>query len=121
MCRRAHGAGFVTWVGVARDAFTLEIGAADLVRYRSSAQATRSFCRRCGASLFFESDHWPGEIHVTLANLDSAAGLEPQVHAYWGSRAGWAVAGASDALPKADPPEHGAQAPGQDDPQSSSS
>jgi hypothetical protein len=105
MCRRAHGAGFVTWVGVVRDAFTLERGEPELVRYRSSGQATRGFCGRCGSTLLFESAHWPDEIHVTLANLDSAEGLEPQAHAYWASRAPWAVAG--DSLPKVDPPEHG--------------
>lgn len=107
MCRRAHGAGFVTWVGVSREAFTLERGDSELVRYRSSRQATRGFCGRCGSTLLFESGHWPGEIHVTLANLDSAEGLEPQVHAYWASRAPWAIAGEGDSLAKIDPPEHG--------------
>ena len=107
MCRRAHGAGFVTWVGVGRTAFTLERGEAELGRYRSSPQATRSFCRRCGSPLFFESGHWPDEVHVTLASLDSAEGLEPQAHAYWSSRVPWAFAGEGDALQKVDPPEHG--------------
>ena len=107
MCRRAHGAGFVTWAGVARESFALESGAALLTRFRSSAQATRSFCSRCGSTLFFESGHWPDEIHVTLANLDSAEGLEPQAHAYWSSRAPWALASADDGLSRVDPPDHG--------------
>jgi len=107
MCRRAHGAGFVTWVGVAREAFTLESGESQLTRFKSSGQATRGFCSRCGSTLFFESGHWPDEIHVTLANLDSAEGLEPQAHAYWGSRVPWAVGSADDGLSKVDPPEHG--------------
>jgi len=90
MCRRAHGAGFVTWVGNAADRFVLESGGDVLGRYRSSEAATRSFCTRCGSPLFFESSRWPGEIHVTLASIDDARGLEPQAHAYWGSRAEWA-------------------------------
>ena len=40
--------------------------------------------------LFFESSRWPGEIHVTLAHLDSSEGLAPQAHAYWSSRVPWA-------------------------------
>ncbi len=106
MCRRAQGAGFVTWVGVAADGFRLEAGADVLSRYRSSATATRSFCRLCGSPLFFESAHWPGEIHVTLASLDSSAGLEPTAHAYWNSRADWAHWGGAD-LAKVEPGEHG--------------
>ena len=109
MCRRAHGAGFVTWVGADRAGFVLERGESALARYRSSARATRSFCRNCGSTMFFESGHWPDEVHVTLANLDSAEGLKPQAHAYWSSRAPWALDGASPTLPRREPPEHGSE------------
>jgi hypothetical protein len=102
MCRRAHGAGFVTWVGSAKDDFELLSGAAELREYRSSAQATRRFCGRCGAMLFFESARWPGEIHVTLAHLDSDAGLRPEAHAYWSNRVPW-VGVSGDELPKVEP------------------
>jgi hypothetical protein len=106
MCRRAHGAGFVTWAGFPAEAVAIEKGSDALHRYRSSAQATRSFCRHCGSMLFFESGNWPGEIHVALGSLDSAAGLEPQAHAYWRDRAGWAIQDAAG-LPTVDPPDQG--------------
>jgi hypothetical protein len=102
MCRRAHGAGFVTWAGFAQDSFDLTEGADLLARYESSAAAVRSFCSRCGTPLFFQSRRWPGEVHVTLASLDSTAGLEPQAHAYWGSRAAW-LGWDGGALPKVEP------------------
>jgi hypothetical protein len=89
MCRRAQGAGFVTWVGIAEGRLVLDSGAEALARYRSSPPATRSFCSRCGSPLFFQSSRWPGEIHVTLASLDSAAGLEPQAHACWSDHVPW--------------------------------
>ena len=89
MCRRAQGAGFVTWVGVSEAGFVLQAGSEALARYASSAKAVRSFCSRCGSPLFFQSSRWPGEIHVTLASLDSAAGLEPQAHAYWSDHVPW--------------------------------
>jgi hypothetical protein len=107
MCRRAQGAGFVTWFGVPGEKFSF-IGTADRLRiYRSSADAQRSFCGRCGSPLFFESKHWPGELHLTLASLDPAvaATLQPQMHAYWSSRAPWIVLG--DDLPRKDPADHG--------------
>jgi len=90
MCRRAQGAGFVTWVGADEARFALESGGDVLRRFQSSAAATRSFCSRCGSPLFFQSSRWPGEVHVTLASLDDPTGLDPQAHAYWSSRAPWA-------------------------------
>jgi hypothetical protein len=102
MCRRAQGAGFVTWVGVDAARFELLAGAGSLNRYRSSPAATRSFCSNCGTPLFFESSRWPGQVHLTLATLDSDEGLEPQAHAYWSSRAHWADWSGRD-LPRVDP------------------
>jgi len=102
MCRRAQGAGFVTWVGADETRFALLAGSDALVRYRSSPAATRSFCSRCGTPLFFQSSRWPGQIHVTLASLDSDEGLQPQAHAYWSSRARWAD-WTGQQLPTSDP------------------
>ena len=102
MCRRAQGAGFVTWFGVAAESFVLETGADVLSRHESSPGATRSFCGRCGSPLLFQSNRWPGETHVTLASLDDPSGLEPQAHAYWDSRAGW-IHWDGGALPKVEP------------------
>jgi hypothetical protein len=102
MCRRAQGAGFVTWAGFAEAALSLDAGDDLLSRYQSSAAAERSFCRRCGTPLFFQSSRWPGEIHVTLASLDSAEGLEPQAHAYWSSRVPWLDWDGGE-LPKVEP------------------
>ena len=59
MCRRAHGAGFVTWFGVERERLRLLGGEDALVRYRSSDQGTRSFCGTCGSTLFCESTRHP--------------------------------------------------------------
>lgn len=108
MCRRAHGAGFVTWAGFPRAAITVERGEELLTRFKSSAMATRSFCSRCGSMLFFESGNWPDEKHVALGCLDSAAGLQPSAHAYWGSRAPWAD-WSGTALPTVEPPDHSDQ------------
>jgi hypothetical protein len=106
MCRRAHGAGFVTWAGFPREAVTIESGEGLLTRFQSSAKATRSFCSRCGSMLLFQSGHWPDETHVTLASLDSAEGLEPQAHSYWGNRVRWADWSGRQ-LPTVEPPDHG--------------
>jgi hypothetical protein len=101
MCRRAQGAGYVTWAGTDGAGFFF-VGAADTLRvYASSPDAKRSFCGRCGTPLFFESSRWPGELHVTLATLDPriAATLQPQAHVHWADRAPWIHVG-DDGLPR---------------------
>ncbi len=98
ICRRAHGAGFVTWVGVLTGQFALRAGADHLVRYRSSDHGTRSFCDTCGSTLFFTTAHHPERIDVVLANVDDTAGLRPQFHAYCDDRAAWVAI--DDDLPR---------------------
>ncbi len=100
MCRRAQGAAFVTWFGVAADRFASLGSTTHLRSHRSSPEATRRFCDQCGTPLFFESTRWPGEVHVTLASLDPAvaATLTPQAHVYWSDCVPWSAV--HDDLPK---------------------
>jgi len=89
MCRRAHGAAFVTFVGVVAERFAIEQGEQELVRYDSSASAWRRFCRRCGSTLTFEGERWPGEVHVVLANVDDPIDRAPQAHSYFDRAVEW--------------------------------
>ena len=98
MCRRSHGAGFVTWFSVPREAFSLDAGSESLVRYESSSHGARSFCGRCGSSLLCESTHHPDRIDVVLANMQGPIDRSPQIHSYFDDRADWVVIG--DELPR---------------------
>ncbi len=98
MCRRNHGAAYVTWIGVRRDGFALVAGAECLARYASSDHGTRSFCTRCGSSLFCESKRNPDEVDVVLANVDDAIDRTPDAHIYFDDRAPWTQLG--DDLPR---------------------
>ena len=98
LCQRAHGAAFVTWVSAEAQRFQVGDAERMLRWYRSSAGAERGFCSRCGSSLFFRSETWPGEVHVARANLISALDREPQVHGYYDTHVGWIEV--TDALPK---------------------
>ncbi len=93
MCQRAHGAAFVTWVGADTERFRVTAGADLLVWYRSSADAERGFCRRCGSTLLFRSARWPGEVHVVRANLDGPLDREPTVHVFWDGHVEWVELG----------------------------
>jgi hypothetical protein len=98
MCRRAHGAPYVTWISVPRDRFEVKAGAEQLSSYRSSADSVRRFCKICGSSLVFESDRWPGEVHISRANIPGPVDREPGVHAFFSDKADWVRV--EDSLPR---------------------
>lgn len=97
MCRRNHGAGFVTWFGIPRAKLAIVDDSA-LVRFQSSGHGTRSFCGRCGSSLFCESTNHPDRVDVVLANMDGPIDRPPQLHFHFDDRAAWVAV--DDGLPR---------------------
>jgi hypothetical protein len=89
MCRRAHGAGYVTWVGFDSGHFTLVSGDHHLQWYKSSNGARRGFCGTCGSTMLFEADRWKGETHVALACIDEPIDRKPQANAFFDSHVTW--------------------------------
>lgn len=98
LCRRSHGAAFVTWFVVPRDQFRVTTGDESLNRHQSSDHGTRSFCRNCGSSLFFETRQRPDQIDVALANMLAPIDREPQLHVHFDDRVDWVEVG--DSLPR---------------------
>jgi hypothetical protein len=37
----------------------------------------------------FESNRWPGEIHLYAISLEDPQGYEPQLHCYYAERVNW--------------------------------
>ncbi|MEJ2513915.1 MAG: GFA family protein [Gammaproteobacteria bacterium] len=89
LCRRAHGAAFVTWVGLEDVHFKLDSDPT-LAWYESTPGAQRGFCSRCGTTLLFRSARWPGEMHVTRAAFDGDIDRAPAGHAYFSTHVEWA-------------------------------
>jgi hypothetical protein len=89
MCRRAHGAGVVTWFGAHSDSFRLVSGEELLRWYQSSEGARRGFCTRCGSMLFFEGQRWPGEIHIARACVPGRIDREPRAHVFYDQHVEW--------------------------------
>ena len=98
MCRRSGGAAFITWVGMEHSRCRIEDPQQRLHWYASSPGAERGFCSRCGSSMFFRSQRWPGEIHITLANFDTPVDRVPQAHVFWDTHVDWVALG--DELPR---------------------
>jgi hypothetical protein len=102
ICRRAHGAAFVTWVGMHEQQCIIEDGDNLLRWYDSSPGAQRGFCSRCGSTLFFRSNGWLGELHIVLANFVDQVDRAPQVHVFFDTHVDWYTV--ADHLPKKPPP-----------------
>jgi hypothetical protein len=98
ICRRSHGAGFVTWFVVPREQLSFQSGESALVRFQSSDHGTRSFCGRCGSTLFCESSNHPEVVDIVLANMAGAIDRTPEVHVYYDDRAHWVKV--ADNLPR---------------------
>ncbi len=98
MCRRAHGAAFVSWAALPEEHVRVTAGVEQLALYRSSDIGTRSFCRTCGSSMFCTLDTHPGTIDVALGSLREGAPLAPQAHVFWDDRADWVEL--ADGLPR---------------------
>lgn len=100
LCQRAHGAAFVTWVGMKTEACAIDDPQSHLLWYASTPGAERGFCARCGSSLFFRSQRWAGELHIAAANLHNAPDRAPMAHVFWESHASWAATDPNDGLPR---------------------
>ena len=89
LCRKAHGAPFVTWFGIGKEQLRITHGEADLRWRNSSDHGRRAFCGRCGTQLFFVSTKWPGQIDIVRALIDGPIDRPPESHVYVDSRAEW--------------------------------
>jgi len=89
MCRKVHGAGYVTWVGVELEKFVIDQGMDKLSWYSSSPQAGRGGCSACGSMMLFQSQQWPGEMHIALGALDDAIDRVPQRNAFFDTHVNW--------------------------------
>ena len=89
MCRKNHGAGYVTWAGFGVDQVKITHGEDQLSWFDSSAGAQRGFCKNCGSSLFFRSERWAGELHIALGSFDNAIDRQPQANVFFEKHVDW--------------------------------
>ena len=89
MCRKHHGAGYVTWVGFDQNQVTFLRGEDQLGWYMSSPGAQRGFCRKCGSSMFFRSERWSGELHIVLGCINDAIDRQPEANVFFDNHVDW--------------------------------
>lgn len=88
-CRRLHGAAYVTFAGVNRDAFKYTTGESDIGQYSSSAKNERIFCTICGSSILVIPNEEPDMLYVAMGLIDGNPPHPPAYHIFVGSKAEW--------------------------------
>lgn len=91
VCRKSHGAAFATYARVRAKLLRIEAGAEHLTIHRSTPPVERTFCGRCGSSLFFAHDAAPRLVWIAAGTLDgdTRAVIAPDAHVFVGSKAPW--------------------------------
>lgn len=89
LCRRAHGAPFVTWFGVGKEQLRITEGESGIRWRNSSDHGRRAFCSACGTPLLFVSSRWPGQIDIVRALVDGPIDRAPSAHVYVADKVGW--------------------------------
>jgi hypothetical protein len=102
ICRKLHGAVFVSFATCPPQRLRLDRGADELASFCSSPGSFRRFCRRCGCHLFCDVDNQPWQRWFLPATLDGGAdpGNPPGTarHIFYGSKVAWYAP--EDGLPR---------------------
>lgn len=96
MCRRSHGAAFVTWTLIDPDQFQWTSGVEFVEAYQSSLARERCFCKKCGSPLV--ATHSGKVTEVVLGSVEGDPGVRPGEHIFVGFKAPWYEV--TDALPQ---------------------
>ncbi|NNK98300.1 MAG: GFA family protein [Xanthomonadales bacterium] len=89
MCRKTHGAGYVTWAGFDESQVIVSTGEDKVSWFDSSEEAQRGFCSNCGSSMFFRSQRWAGELHIALGCINDEIDRQPQANVFFDRHVGW--------------------------------
>ena len=85
-CQRATSSPFTALVGLSPDDVNWK---GEINHFESSPGSWRGFCAACGTRLNFQSDSWPGEIHIHAAMLEKALAYHPTAQVVLRSRQSW--------------------------------
>jgi hypothetical protein len=87
ICRKSHGAAFVTWVVLSPEQFRWTSGKEFVQGYDSSPGIQRCFCGKCGTTL--ATSHNGDISEVAAGTIDGDPGVRPGAHIFVGSKAPW--------------------------------
>ncbi|MEO2172827.1 MAG: GFA family protein [bacterium] len=100
ICRRLHGAAFVSWGGVKRDQFSYLSGESELKSYAFSENADSLFCSHCGSTLLVDYKPDADMLYLVMGAVNEDVECPKGFHQFVGSKASWVEV--NDELPQFD-------------------
>jgi len=89
MCRKLHGAAYVTFAAVERNRFQWSAGEAVVKTYASSDSIDRHFCGNCGSHLMVVFKPEPDVVYLTMGTVDGNPDCPQAYHQFVASKAAW--------------------------------
>lgn len=90
ICRRIHGAPFVTWGGITRDELSFTSGEDNLRDYAFSDRSDSISCKTCSSVIMVDFKAEPHMLYITLGTVDGNIELPDNgFHQFVGSKAPW--------------------------------
>lgn len=86
-CRRQCAAPVTTFLSIPLDRF--DWTGEKPKTFASSPDVIRSFCDTCGTPMAFQSDRYPGDIHLYAATLSAPGKFTPKFHVRYDERLPW--------------------------------
>jgi hypothetical protein len=100
ICRKLHGAAFVTWGGVARGELSFVSGEDGLRAYAFSEKADSYFCNTCGSRVLVDYKPEIDMLYIALGTVDGDLECPDGFHQFVGSKVPWFEI--TDGLPEHD-------------------
>lgn len=85
-CKKWTGAPAIVGAQFALDGFEIT---GELGSFRSSGNAVRQFCPRCGSPLFWRADATPDRLSLFVGTLDDPSLAPPTAHIFASGQVGW--------------------------------
>jgi hypothetical protein len=89
ICRRLHGAAFVTWGGIKREELSYTSGEENLAVYPFSENSDSIFCTHCGSRLLVDFKPDAHMLYIALGTVTGDIDCPSGFHQFTGSKAPW--------------------------------
>ena len=89
ICRKLHGAAFVSWGGVRRSEFSYTSGESEIRKYAFSDNSDSIFCGHCGSRILAVSKSETDMMYIAMGTVDGEVSCPEGYHEYAGSKASW--------------------------------
>ncbi len=87
ICRKSSGSIVMSWMDFKVE--QINWLSEKPIEYKSSKNARRGFCQKCGSTLSFRDTHYPDYYSLSIASLNDPNQVKPNYHIYTDDQIEW--------------------------------